>query len=266
MADHVIHISEAEAASDFAGLLARIRAGAEVVIENGGVPHPFAFFAKGWERRCRGQHFSLHRSKIQPTMTLWRRRTNSIWKIPLPPSTTKTRKPSPPSTKASGTLRLVELCLRRKPASCCPTGLPSPLPAKAANLAGRSARPTLPTALASGDFLRNYLGSFLRAFGFLVCQHYILFRVGQMFSGLNELDAQHGSLFVVVGNHHVRNLDGISDFPLAAMKTVVSCAGLGINFHHTSPSHMPIVSKFYCTPVSAGPLIQSVTPSIPFAW
>ena len=35
MADHVIRISEAEAASDFAGLLARVRAGAEVVIESG---------------------------------------------------------------------------------------------------------------------------------------------------------------------------------------------------------------------------------------
>lgn len=32
MADHVIHL--AEAASDFAGLLARVRAGAEIVIEN----------------------------------------------------------------------------------------------------------------------------------------------------------------------------------------------------------------------------------------
>jgi antitoxin (DNA-binding transcriptional repressor) of toxin-antitoxin stability system len=35
MADHVIRVSEAEAASDFAGLLARVRAGAEVVIESG---------------------------------------------------------------------------------------------------------------------------------------------------------------------------------------------------------------------------------------
>jgi hypothetical protein len=34
MADRVIHISEAEAASDFASLLARVRAGAEVVIES----------------------------------------------------------------------------------------------------------------------------------------------------------------------------------------------------------------------------------------
>ena len=34
MADHVIHISEAEATSDFASLMARVRAGAEVVIEH----------------------------------------------------------------------------------------------------------------------------------------------------------------------------------------------------------------------------------------
>lgn len=34
MADHVIHISEEEAARDFAGLLARVRAGVEVVIES----------------------------------------------------------------------------------------------------------------------------------------------------------------------------------------------------------------------------------------
>jgi antitoxin (DNA-binding transcriptional repressor) of toxin-antitoxin stability system len=33
MAKNVIHISEAEAASDFAGVLARVRAGAEIVIE-----------------------------------------------------------------------------------------------------------------------------------------------------------------------------------------------------------------------------------------
>jgi antitoxin (DNA-binding transcriptional repressor) of toxin-antitoxin stability system len=38
MADHVIHISEADAARDFAGLLARVRAGAEVVIESGNLP------------------------------------------------------------------------------------------------------------------------------------------------------------------------------------------------------------------------------------
>jgi antitoxin (DNA-binding transcriptional repressor) of toxin-antitoxin stability system len=34
MADRVIHISEAEAARDFAGILARVREGTEVVIES----------------------------------------------------------------------------------------------------------------------------------------------------------------------------------------------------------------------------------------
>ena len=38
MAKDVIHISEAEAASDFAALMTRVRAGAEVVIENGERP------------------------------------------------------------------------------------------------------------------------------------------------------------------------------------------------------------------------------------
>lgn len=38
MAKHVIHISDAEAASDFPNLLARVRAGAEVVIESGNLP------------------------------------------------------------------------------------------------------------------------------------------------------------------------------------------------------------------------------------
>jgi len=38
MADHVIHISEAEAASNFADVLARVRAGAEIVIESGKLP------------------------------------------------------------------------------------------------------------------------------------------------------------------------------------------------------------------------------------
>jgi len=38
MADHVIRISEAEAARNFADVLARVRAGAEVVIESGKLP------------------------------------------------------------------------------------------------------------------------------------------------------------------------------------------------------------------------------------
>ncbi len=38
MADHVIHISEEEAASDFGKLLEQVRAGAEVVIESDKLP------------------------------------------------------------------------------------------------------------------------------------------------------------------------------------------------------------------------------------
>ena len=33
-----IHISETDAARDFAGLMARVRAGADIVIENGKLP------------------------------------------------------------------------------------------------------------------------------------------------------------------------------------------------------------------------------------
>ena len=42
MADPVIHISEEDAARDFAGLMARVRAGAEVVIETEGGKLPVA--------------------------------------------------------------------------------------------------------------------------------------------------------------------------------------------------------------------------------
>lgn len=38
MAKHVVHMSEAEAASDFASLLDRVRAGVEIVIEDGERP------------------------------------------------------------------------------------------------------------------------------------------------------------------------------------------------------------------------------------
>jgi len=38
MADHVIHISEEEAARDFAGLMARVRSGVEIVIESNAYP------------------------------------------------------------------------------------------------------------------------------------------------------------------------------------------------------------------------------------
>jgi antitoxin (DNA-binding transcriptional repressor) of toxin-antitoxin stability system len=42
MAEHVIHVSEEEAARDFAGLMARVRAGAEVIIESEGGKVPLA--------------------------------------------------------------------------------------------------------------------------------------------------------------------------------------------------------------------------------
>jgi antitoxin (DNA-binding transcriptional repressor) of toxin-antitoxin stability system len=38
MAKNVIHISEADAASDFTSLMTRVRAGAEIIIENGERP------------------------------------------------------------------------------------------------------------------------------------------------------------------------------------------------------------------------------------
>ena len=42
MADTVIHVSEAEAESDFASVLARVREGAEVVIDSEGGGPPVA--------------------------------------------------------------------------------------------------------------------------------------------------------------------------------------------------------------------------------
>ncbi len=42
MADHVVHISEEEAAGDFSSVLARVRAGAEVVIESASTKLPVA--------------------------------------------------------------------------------------------------------------------------------------------------------------------------------------------------------------------------------
>jgi len=42
MADPVVHISEAEAANDFASVLARVQAGAEVIIESASGKTPIA--------------------------------------------------------------------------------------------------------------------------------------------------------------------------------------------------------------------------------
>jgi len=45
MAKNIVHISEAEATSDFAAVLARVRAGIEVVIESGTLPVAVVRFA-----------------------------------------------------------------------------------------------------------------------------------------------------------------------------------------------------------------------------
>lgn len=42
MSDHILHISEEEAASNFLSVLARVRAGAEVIIESGRDKRPIA--------------------------------------------------------------------------------------------------------------------------------------------------------------------------------------------------------------------------------
>ena len=55
MAKHVIHISEAEAASDFASVLARVRAGAEIVIEGG---QPVVIVRAGDSEPVRGRLIS----------------------------------------------------------------------------------------------------------------------------------------------------------------------------------------------------------------
>lgn len=85
--------------------------------------------------------FPLSLPSNQPATNLWRRQKNSTLRIPPPSSTTKTRKPSSPSTRASGTLKLAEPCRRTKPASSCPSGLPSPLHAKGAERPLRNHRP-----------------------------------------------------------------------------------------------------------------------------
>ncbi len=51
MADRVIHISETEAANDFARLLERVRAGAEVVIESDKLPVAVVRPAEPYVRR-----------------------------------------------------------------------------------------------------------------------------------------------------------------------------------------------------------------------
>lgn len=58
MGKHVIHISEGKAVSDFASLLARVREGAEVVIEDGARPVA-VLYAAGPVRRTISECIAL---------------------------------------------------------------------------------------------------------------------------------------------------------------------------------------------------------------
>jgi prevent-host-death family protein len=83
MADHVIYISEAEAASNFADVLARVRAGAEIVI--GDAVRPVAVLRPA-EPHVRLLSESLrlakeHASTASSTATLpaiWKQRSTAI--------------------------------------------------------------------------------------------------------------------------------------------------------------------------------------------
>ena len=63
MAKHVIHVSETEAASDFASLMARVRAGAEVVIEQDARP---VAVLRPAEPRDLGEIINSHREPLSP--------------------------------------------------------------------------------------------------------------------------------------------------------------------------------------------------------
>jgi antitoxin (DNA-binding transcriptional repressor) of toxin-antitoxin stability system len=68
MADPVIHISEEEAVRDFASVLARVRAGAEVVIESEGGESPAAVIhLPGPPRRSISECIALARSHKEET-------------------------------------------------------------------------------------------------------------------------------------------------------------------------------------------------------
>jgi antitoxin (DNA-binding transcriptional repressor) of toxin-antitoxin stability system len=66
MAKDVIHISEAEAASDFAALMARVRAGANVIIENGARPVAVLHAAEP-ERRTISECIALAKAHEEET-------------------------------------------------------------------------------------------------------------------------------------------------------------------------------------------------------
>jgi antitoxin (DNA-binding transcriptional repressor) of toxin-antitoxin stability system len=66
MAKEVIHISEAEATSDFAALMVRVRAGARVIIENGARPVAVLHAAEP-ERRSISECIALAKAHEEET-------------------------------------------------------------------------------------------------------------------------------------------------------------------------------------------------------
>ena len=66
MAKDVIHISEAEATSDFAALMARVRAGAKVIIEDGARPVA-VLRAAGPMRRTISECIALAKAREEET-------------------------------------------------------------------------------------------------------------------------------------------------------------------------------------------------------
>jgi antitoxin (DNA-binding transcriptional repressor) of toxin-antitoxin stability system len=68
MAKDVIHVSEVEAASDFAALMARVRAGAKIIIENGAQPVAVLHAAEP-ERRSISECIALAKAREEETGT-----------------------------------------------------------------------------------------------------------------------------------------------------------------------------------------------------
>jgi antitoxin (DNA-binding transcriptional repressor) of toxin-antitoxin stability system len=73
MAKHVIHVSDHEAASDFASLLARVREGAEVVIEHDAQPVAVVRPAEAFRGRLLSESIAMaetHAKELgyEPTM------------------------------------------------------------------------------------------------------------------------------------------------------------------------------------------------------
>jgi antitoxin (DNA-binding transcriptional repressor) of toxin-antitoxin stability system len=66
MGKDVIHVSEAEAASDFAALMARVRAGAKIIIENGAQPVAVLHSAEP-ERRSISECIALAKAREEET-------------------------------------------------------------------------------------------------------------------------------------------------------------------------------------------------------